>query len=91
MTASPLARTDDATPSDRSVRSADPSAVPGSKGYIAAQASQNYAQLLTGWGHEATWIHFDNETHSSLVFNFGTTGDAPTDAVGAFLDGLTPP
>lgn len=71
--------------------SADPSAVPGSKGYIAAQASQNYAQLLTGWGHEATWTHFDNETHASLMSNFGTPGDGPTGVVATFLDELRLP
>lgn len=68
--------------------SADPSDTPGSKGYIAAQASREYVELLSGYGHQATWIHYDDETHASLVGDFGTVGDNPTEAVADFLDSL---
>jgi arylformamidase len=67
--------------------SAEPSAQEGSHGYIASQATQRYGELLSDSGHDATWIHFDDETHSSLVMDFGTAGDGPTEAVAAFLDG----
>jgi len=70
--------------------SADPSAEPTSKGYIAFQATRRYAGLLVAAGHAATSVHFDDETHSSLVLDFGTSGDGPTEAVAAFLDSAAP-
>jgi len=68
--------------------SAEPSAEEGSHGYIASRASQRYAELLLSAGHRASWSHHDDETHSSLVLDFGTPGDGPTGDVGAFIDGL---
>jgi len=68
--------------------SAEPSLPVGTHGYITSQASQTYLQLLLGAGHQASWSHFDNETHQSLVTNFGTTGHLPTAAVNQFLISL---
>ncbi|MBW1811731.1 MAG: alpha/beta hydrolase [Deltaproteobacteria bacterium] len=68
--------------------SAEPSAEEGTHGYIASRATQRYAELLQATGHRATWKHYDAETHSSLVLDFGTAGDEPTQDVGAFLNGL---
>ncbi len=65
--------------------SAEPSLPVGSHGYITSQASQSYVQQLKGLGRQASWSHFDNETHQSLVTNFGTAGDLPTTAVDQFL------
>jgi len=68
--------------------SADPSQNEGSKGYIARRATERYAQQLEAWGHDVTSIHFDDETHNSLVMDFGTDNDGPTQAVEEFLEGL---
>lgn len=68
--------------------SADPSSSKTSKGSIARRASERYAALLTEHGHTATATHFDDETHASLVLDFGAEGDGPTDAVAAFLASL---
>lgn len=57
-----------------------------SKGYIAGTASSRYASLLKKYGHTAQAIHFKNETHSSLVLDFGYPGDGPTQAVESFLN-----
>ncbi len=70
--------------------SAEPSLPVGSHGYITSQASQAYLQQLLGLGRQASWSHFDNETHQSLVTNFGTAGDLPTAAVDQFLRSLPP-
>ena len=68
--------------------SAEPSTtLVGSHGQIAWEATQRYGQLLTDAGHDATWVHFEDESHSGLVMDFGTEGDGPTGAVAAFLDG----
>jgi acetyl esterase/lipase len=66
--------------------SVEPSAEPGSHGYITAACSQRHQELLTSTGHTATWQHFDNETHSSLIMNFGAAGDGPTAAMETFLE-----
>ena len=58
---------------------------PGSHGYVASKASEAYAARLTELGVRAQATHFDDETHNSLVMDFGTPGDAPTEAVRAFL------
>jgi acetyl esterase/lipase len=68
--------------------SADPSSLEGSKGYIVFHATQSYWQLLQSAGHSADWQHYENETHSSLVVDFGSEGDAPTEEVGIFLEKL---
>ncbi len=65
--------------------SAEPSAEVGSHGYITAQATQAHAARLQAAGREATWVHYDGETHSSLVMDFGQPGDGPTAAVEDFL------
>jgi acetyl esterase/lipase len=65
--------------------SADPSAEETSKGYIALTTTQAYGELLVAADHQASWAHFDDETHSSLVLDFGTGDDGPTDEVAAFL------
>jgi len=70
--------------------SAEPSLPVGSHGYITSMASKRYAQLLLDSGHQATWEHFDNKTHLSLVSRFGTAGDGPTAAVEQFLISLPP-
>jgi arylformamidase len=69
------------------VVSAEPSSVPGSHGAITSATSSRYAALLSDAGHEASWRHFDEENHESLVQDFGADGDAPTAVVEAFLDG----
>ena len=69
--------------------SAEPSLPVGTHGYITSQASQAYFQQLQSLGRQASWSHFDNETHQSLVTNFGTTGDLPTAAVDQFLNALS--
>jgi acetyl esterase/lipase len=69
--------------------SVEPSAQEGSHGFIASHATQRYGELLQASGHQATFVHYDGETHSSLVMDFGTTGDEPTKDVSAFLDGLS--
>lgn len=71
------------------VISAEPSSDPASHGYISARASQNYVEQLTNANHQATWVHFDGETHLSLVFDFGTAGDGPTEAVESFLSEIS--
>lgn len=68
--------------------SAEPSTTIGSHGYITSQASERYVQLLLELGRQATWKNYDNETHLSLVSDFGTIGDGPTDAVADFIDSL---
>ena len=68
--------------------SAEPSETIGSHGYITSQASQQHVQLLLNSGHQAIWKHYNNETHSSLVLDFGTNGDEPTNAVADFLNSL---
>jgi len=70
--------------------SAEPSLPVGSHGYLTSQTSQRYAHLLVNLGRQATWEHFDHESHSSLVSDFGTVGDAPTAAVAQFLASLPP-
>lgn len=69
--------------------SADPSAVEGTKGYISYQTTERYANLLADLGHTVAWSHFDDETHHSLVADFGTAGDRPTAVVETFLEGLS--
>jgi len=70
--------------------SAEPTLPVGSHGYITYLASQRYAQLLLGLGRQAVWQHFENETHQSLVSDFGVAGDLPTAAVDQFLASLPP-
>jgi acetyl esterase/lipase len=69
--------------------SADPSAEPTSKGYIARTTTEQHAQLLESHGHQVTAVHYDDETHSSLVMDFGTGGDEPTAAVDELLTELS--
>ncbi len=57
----------------------------GSHGHVAGLASQRHADLLLSHGREATWIHYDEESHSSLVLDFGGGDDGPTEAVADFL------
>lgn len=66
--------------------SAEPSDTPGSHGWISSLTTEAYAQLLQNHGHEARWVHFDDETHNSLVADFGIPGDGPTAAVEQFLE-----
>ncbi len=66
--------------------SAEPSQQEGSHGYIVSHATGAYADLLETAGHEVTFVHYDDETHSSLVMDFGEPGDGPTAAVEAFLE-----
>ena len=70
--------------------SVGPSSVVGSVGYITFHAAQHYAQVLRNSGHRVVWKHFDHEDHSSLVLDFGTPGDGPTEAVARFLKTLWP-
>ena len=66
--------------------SAEPSPTEiGSHGYVASTASEAYASTLVGHGVRAEAVHYDGETHNSLVMDFGTAGDQPTEAVAAFL------
>ncbi|MAE29913.1 MAG: hypothetical protein CMJ87_13175 [Planctomycetes bacterium] len=66
--------------------SAEPSQQEGTHGYIASHATGAYADLLQAAGHDATFVHFDDETHATLVMDFGVAGDGPTATVEAFLD-----
>jgi len=68
--------------------SAEPSTVEGSHGYITLLTAGAYVDLLLAWGHDATAIHFDEETHNSLVVHFGQAGHGPTEAVDTFLQSL---
>lgn len=68
--------------------SADPSATKGSKGAIARAANERYAAVLAAAGVTVQHAHYDGETHGSLVLDLGAEGDAPTEAVEAFLAGL---
>ncbi|MBV1915897.1 MAG: alpha/beta hydrolase [Pseudomonadales bacterium] len=70
--------------------SAEPSATIGSHGYITSRTGKRHAQLLSDFGNQAAWEHYDDETHLSLVTDFGTDGDNPTKAVANFLDSLNP-
>ena len=60
----------------------------GSKGYIARETTKRYATLLRRAGHKARAVHFEDETHSSLVLDFGYRGDRPTQVVNNFLSNL---
>ncbi len=66
--------------------SADPSTKEGSKGRIAALAGARYRDLLAGNAHSASHVHFDDQTHASLVMGFGRPDHSPTAVVAAFLD-----
>lgn len=55
------------------------------KGDIAKRTTKRYAYLLNQAGHTAYAVHFDDETHSSLVMDFGRPGDGPTRVVSEFL------
>ncbi|NND79772.1 MAG: alpha/beta hydrolase [Maribacter sp.] len=68
--------------------SADPSTKEGSKGYISLMTAKHYQKALVNAGHSAKALHFDNETHKSLVMDFGVANDKPTKAVERFLFGL---
>lgn len=68
------------------VVSAGSSKVEGSHGYITSLTGSAYVDLLQTAGHEATWQHFDDESHESLVMDFGADGDEPTALVEAFLE-----
>lgn len=59
-----------------------------SMGYITYHASQHYVQLLRNLGRQTTWKHFEDENHSSLILDFGTDADGPTEAVAQFLNSL---
>jgi len=58
----------------------------GTHGYVANKISVRYRDSLTAKGYEATLYHYNDETHNSLVIDFGTSGDAPTEAVEDFLE-----
>ncbi len=57
----------------------------GSHGYIASSVTERYAAALQLAGQMAVTHHWNDETHSALVLDFGAEGDAPTVAVEAFL------
>jgi arylformamidase len=67
------------------VVSAEPSAEEGAHGHITSLTGSAYVDLLEAAGHEATWRHFDDESHESLVMDFGVEGDEPTALVESFL------
>lgn len=58
------------------------------KGYIAKVTTEEYAKKLRKAGHTAHSQHFNDETHSSLVMDFGRSGDGPTETVDRFLYSL---
>lgn len=62
-----------------------------SHGYVSFHGTDRYWGDLTFAGHDATHEHFDDETHRSLVSDFGVPGDGPTEAFKAFLDRLDLP
>ena len=68
--------------------SAEPSQREGSHGFIVNAASGSYAAQLDGLGVQATHIHFDEESHQSLVMDFGAASDGPTASVSDFLGNL---
>lgn len=65
--------------------SAESSSTPTQRGYISREASRRYADHLEGLGQAATHVHYDGETHSSLMMDLGTEGDEPTAELEAFL------
>ncbi len=67
------------------VISADPDH-PGSKGRVARLASEHYAQARRDAGHYTTIKHFDEQSHSGLVLDFGSEGHGPTEAVEGFME-----
>jgi arylformamidase len=68
------------------VVSAEPSKEEGGHGWITSLTGSAWAELLAINGHEAQWQHFDDESHSSLVLDFGLEGDGPTALVESFLE-----
>jgi len=60
----------------------------GSHGQIVVATAENYANALTASGHRAETFHDPEEDHASLAVGFGEDGDAVTQAVADFLDGL---
>ena len=60
----------------------------GSHGQIVVAAAENYASALTAADHRAETFHDPEEDHTSLAVGFGEDGDAVTQAVATFLDGL---
>jgi len=63
----------------------------GSHGYLTAMASEHYVSALVDEGQVAITQHWSDETHSSLVLDFGSDGDEPSAAVDAFLADVLPP
>jgi len=72
----------------RLVISVGSSASVGSRGYITAQTAKAFVQRLLGFEQTAVWRHYDDENHPSLVLDFGTEGDLPTQAVEHFIETL---
>jgi len=58
---------------------------PGSHGYIVSQTAERYRAALEVVGHQASASHFNEETHTSLMVDFGTANHGPTQAVATFL------
>jgi acetyl esterase/lipase len=89
LVGSPASYVEDAAVPPSLLVSADPSAEVGTKGYISKLATEQHGELLVACGHQATWVHYDDETHSSLVLDFGTAGDEPTEEVGSLFEDLS--
>jgi arylformamidase len=88
LSASPIAYLDDHVAPAMLVSVQPSLSDPASHGYIVHAAAEHYAQALTEAGYTAATFHDASETHASLAMGFGAEGDAATEAVGAFLDGL---
>ncbi len=68
------------------VVSAEPSAEEGGHGWITMLTGSAYVEQLAMAGHVARWQHYDDETHATLVLDFGADGDEPTALVEEFLE-----
>lgn len=60
----------------------------GTHGYIVYHAASRYQAALQAVGHTSEHHHWNDQTHSSLVVDFGQGDHGPTEAVDAFLDAL---
>ena len=63
-------------------------AVVGSHGHIVSETAKHYVSALSEKGHVGQAFHDITEDHASLAMGFGMDGDAVTETVEAFLNGL---
>jgi acetyl esterase/lipase len=88
LAGSPVTWIDDGPVAPALLVSAEPSDRVGSHGAISSETGALYAQRLVDAGHVGEHVHFDDETHTSLVLDLGEPTDGPTQALTTFLDDL---